>query len=755
MLTPELQPLADDCLRLIRERVSKDRIVDRSQQYWDQMQFDNYFRGVQNSGYIDNVQGRLQFIPYSLESADRFSDVDGAPPADYNFNLYRRGVRMMTALFGVRSPTTKVEPINPRNQHHVAVARKAQRINNSLNVVLDPESIQTYLAFLTAKAGTVFGYTRWVSSEEFGTTFIPDLVSQSFSLAPPAFECRTCGSGGFSEDLDDSHSCPYCGSADLDMDEGLSLGLDMPDPSGAGVDVRNGSVVCSLHTLASVAIPSGYRDLAKCPWVALVEEVDVGLLSRTYDIPVSQISAFSRLDLNEFSGVQARSAITSYDGRGLEGYGQAKATRGIYWIEPSNYGMLGSDFQGMADAHFKTGVKLTILGGKAIRIEHESHTEVLTACLPEESETLAAQPYLADTIPMSDIYNDSMEIAVEAAQHSIPVNLFDTDIVSAQDLRRHGRAHATFIPSKQRSRSLKGAIESFRPSEFRPEMISLAQEIFAKSDEFQGLLPIIWGSVAGAETAYETSSAKNQALAMLAVPWVKHRKFHQGVRRQAIQQVAKYSDGRLHLPVSLYPAPSNVVEIASLEDLEEIREGGWHVTSDENMPLSAGQIRDSLHQLLRESSPETIQALGLMHPVNLPSFMSALGLPGFRSPLMEQVESVNVLLQKLLGAQPIQTPEGQTMPSEQLDDYLYDPSLVIEIMKPWLVSDEGRSEQEMNPGGWVNVRLYAQMAEQILQQKQMQQQQQQGPPPQEGPPQGPQPGPPQQAPEPSGVPAGQ
>lgn len=733
--------IGQQALNLVKELITSETLTDRPIQFWDQLNYDSYFRGTQDRGQIDNIDGRLQFVDHDLDASDRYTDSDATQAPGYNFNLFKRGVRMHTALFGVRPPAVRMVPVNPRNPDHVRAARVANRINRSYETVLDPESLQTYLAFLTGKSGPVFGYTRWVSSKKFGSRMVPNLVEETFELAAPAYTCPMCQASGFADDLADG-VCPGCGSylAPENFDEGLSETMLMP--TGEAHEVLNGSVVCSLHTLASVTVPAGYRKLDDCPWLFLVEERDAGELSQVYDIPVGEISAFGGIEHDQLTGKQVRSAIGGYTGRSTVEQSRVKATVGTYWLSPSQYSRIQDEgVRAVIAGQFPEGCKLTVVAGKPVRIEPEALTDVWKVCMPEEGDTLLTQPYLADSVGLTDVYNTAMQLNVEAVAHSVPLHVYDPDIVSREDLLRHGRQHASFIASKQRGRDLNSAMSSFRPAEFRPETNVLAETIFAKHDELQGYLPIIWGSVAGAETAYETSSAKNQALAMLAIPWVMQRKFHEGQRRQALLQIAKFSDGVIHLSTSDHPSPSNAVQVASVDELELVLGGGWRPVSDEQMPISAGQIKDIMRDLLSGNFPPEVQeALGLLAPANIPLINSYLGIPGMRSPLLEEVESVTAFRDDLLMEEPVPDEAMGAAPSQPIDPFLHRPQLVLEIFRPWLLSEEGRLERETNPGGWMNVRLVAMQAEQVLQQQAMEAQMQAQDPGGPGGPGGPGPG---------------
>lgn len=717
-------------LDLVKTLVAKESLSDRPQWYWDQLEYDSYFRGVQNQGGVGAINGRLQFVDYSVDGSAITTDSDGDPPPDYSFNLFKRAVRMNTALFGVRSPTVRMMPINPRDPRHVQAARAANRVNRAYETVLDPQAVQSQLAFLTGKSGPVFGYTRWVSSKEYGTRHIPKLEDQEMTLTPSSYGCPACGSVGYDDDLPGMF-CPECGTelTEGDFDEGLSINALLP--TGETEEVLNGSVACTLHTLASVTLPPGFRRLKDCPWLFLLEERDIGVLSEVYGISASEIAGFGDVSYDTLTGRQVRSSIGSYSGTTASAHNTTKSTVGIYWLMPSQYNLIQDEGRRrMLQSMFPRGLKLTVIGAKPVRAENEALTDCWKECMPEEGDTLLMKPYAADSVGLTDIYNDAMQLNVEAVERSIPINIFDPDILSSDDLRRHGRSHASFIPSKQSGRDLSHAVQSFRAAEFRPETNVLAETIFAKHDELLGFLPIIWGSVAGAETAFETSSAKNQALAMLAIPWVMQRKFHEGQRRQAIMQIATKSDGWLHLPTSEFPEPSNAIQVATLEELDLIASGGWYPVSDEQMPISAGQIKDILRDLMSNNFPPQVQeALGLFAPMNIPLIMSYMGVPGLRSPLVEEVESVNAIRDMLLQEQPIEDGMGGMMPSQELDPFLHRPQMVLELFRPWLVSEEGRAEQEKNPGGWANVRAFAMAAEAQLQQQQMQQ----GPPPPSGP----------------------
>jgi hypothetical protein len=58
----------------------------------------------------------------------------------------------------------------------------------------------------------------------------------------------------------------------------------------------------------------------------------------------------------------------------------------------------------------------------------------------------------------------------------------------------------------------------------------------------------------------------------------------------------------------------------------------------------------------------------------------------------------------MLQEQPFMGPMGP-MPSRPIDQLLFvvDPGLALQVIKEWLVSDEGRNQKEINPAGYMNI----------------------------------------------------
>jgi len=143
-----------------------------------------------------------------------------------------------------------------------------------------------------------------------------------------------------------------------------------------------------------------------------------------------------------------------------------------------------------------------------------------------------------------------------------------------------------------------------------------------------------------------------------------------------------------------------VIEKAKMEG----KLGRVEVEASDQIPLSQGQIKDMIMNLMNLQNPEIMQALIL--PENIPLIQKALGLTDFVLPAEADREKQYEEIQMLIKSQPIPTPNGQMqasiMPELMVDNH----GVEGEICRKWLVSEVGREAKINNPKGYQNVLLH-------------------------------------------------
>ena len=71
--------------------------------------------------------------------------------------------------------------------------------------------------------------------------------------------------------------------------------------------------------------------------------------------------------------------------------------------------------------------------------------------------------------------------------------------------------------------------------------------------------------------------------------------------------------------------------------------GSSEFKTEESMPMSPGQIKDTMLEMITQNSPETLQMLGFMHPENLGVIDETMGFPGWTVPGASERARVHTL----------------------------------------------------------------------------------------------------------------
>jgi hypothetical protein len=140
-----------------------------------------------------------------------------------------------------------------------------------------------------------------------------------------------------------------------------------------------------------------------------------------------------------------------------------------------------------------------------------------------------------------------------------------------------------------------------------------------------------------------------------------------------------------------YGPETSVVQMADLQA------EGWNPESDDNFPQTLSDRRDAVFSILRDGFPgEVLTTLGILDVINAPELTETLGVPGFQSAVVEQIEKSLKDVDKLLQGAPIPpppappgAPPGVPMPSipvDMFDDHV----LVDQFLARWLRSPVGQ-----------------------------------------------------------------
>lgn len=683
--------------RILPASLSSDHLfqqmtIRRNDAYWKGMQ---YVAPEFSSGIVD-------YFPIASSGLGLQSSVDAESAYDYVVNVYKGDTRKLVAVLSQRPPNIQAQPISPENPEHVASARKAQRIAQALHTVVDWERVNERIAFSFATKGTTFLYTPYVvNREQWGSSQVPTYSQRDHQIDEGSFSCPECGEQGPGNPA----ACPTCGASGLSSTPPLALAI----MAHTGYqDIDNGGPMVYVLSAADITTPFYSRDLSEAPWLRWDEEKDLGSILTAYpQLRQRGLSIAGGGSAPFLSGRSTRLQLTSLTGSsGTYSADRVPLTR--LWIRPSQYEYINlsvpdDPIRDHIRGKYPSGLKLTMIGDIFCKIQHESIDEVWAAESPDVSDYIWTPPYMDDMIQGNDIINDAHNINVESLEKSVPMHLINPKIIDPSVLRNKGRIVGEYIPVKQGfGGALREAMADFQAAKVDPGILNYSSNLLSQFRSITGILPPIFGGDEGRQTAREAELKRNQALMAISVPWhAQRRLFRRGYRNLTVQ-VAKYSDGSLYLPTGV---GAGNVEL-SLGDLGIVMNGGWRYSVEDSVPMSPGQIRDSLIEMVSQNQPEVLDRLGYFHPENLSTIEEVFGFPGWVIPGAKERERVHALISQLLQAAPTQDPaSGQPAPSVQPDPFLIDPSLGIEVVRSWLLSDEGEEMEQTNPDGWYNVLL--------------------------------------------------
>lgn len=223
------------------------------------------------------------------------------------------------------------------------------------------------------------------------------------------------------------------------------------------------------------------------------------------------------------------------------------------------------------------------------------------------------------------------------------------------------------------------------------------------------MLPPIFGGDEGSQTAKEATMKRNQALMSLSTVNNNMRAATARRDENAVRQQAKFSTGVIHLPNS-----RNAIDIG---DTAELLQGGVKYEADEAMPMTAGERRDYIMELLTQN-PQMAGILGGDSPSNLEDLDEILGMPEWEIPAVKAREFVLGIIRQLVEQAPIEAPPQIDMmtglpmgpPTQEAsippDPAMVDPLLALKICQEWLYGPEAAEHNEQNPIGFSNFLLY-------------------------------------------------
>ena len=356
---------------------------------------------------------------------------------------------------------------------------------------------------------------------------------------------------------------------------------------------------------------------------------------------------------------------------------------------------------------YPTGLKMTFISGdQLVEITESRMDDYWTAAPPAPAETLYADPICTDFADIQDLVNDLGNIQRQTWERAIPQVLIDTRRIDTTYQHRYRQLPGTFIPIQSgRGGNVNDAIGHVPVAKPEPEMQAYSDGQRVHGQEIIGITPEIYGAGVAQATAYATNLKRNQAMLQLSTAADNARQYWCGVTFNAVILMAKYSGGRIPSPFS----PNQ--EFDTVENIEELMQGGFHFEGADAMPMAWPEQREQLNENLKNlaGNPDMLGQLGYNLPSNIASLQDKLiGIPDWSIPNEEALLKVKAEIRQLLQGSPTPQPSqmnpGQMVqiPSIPVDEYDPHP-FVCTALEEWFQSEKAQAIRVSNPNGYANV----------------------------------------------------
>lgn len=395
------------------------------------------------------------------------------------------------------------------------------------------------------------------------------------------------------------------------------------------------------------------------------------------------------------------------------------------WLRPSAFNFLDKDEAKKLKKLYPNGCKVVFANDQFAEACNESLDDHWTLTENPMSDYLHFAPLGQTLVSIQEITNDMISLILQTIEHGIGQTFADPGVLNFNAYEQTETVPGGIFPATPKSgKSLKDAFMELRTATLSGEVMPFYSQIQSAGQLTSGALPSIFGGqLEGSETASEYSMSRSQALQRLQNQWKLFTTTWKILFSKVIpmyikevqhdeREVQRTSDGNF---------VNSFIHKADLEG----KIGRVELEANENLPMTWGQKKDLIIQLMTNPSPMIQQFLGA--PENLPLLHEALGLVDFYIPGEDDVIKCYENIQILLSSQPIPTgdPQLPMVASVDIDPDYDNLQILFETVRKWVVSEAGRQTKVLNEAGYQNVLLYGKAAKDALSMQMMQQAEQQ------------------------------
>lgn len=749
--TEEIQHL----LRTLHDDIVKEDVAVRERQIRQWRRLKLLWEGFQRIWFSE--------VAHDWRIWDEMQDMD----SDQNFydkpiNVFKAYLESIIAALSVTVPAIKCFPDNADDTLDLATARAGDKICQLIYRHNNAPLLWLHALFIFVTEGMTACYTYTDEDEKYGT--YTEEQTEDVEEEHQVTSCPKCGfqidSTPVQPGMENQGQAPDPGLSNEERDEydpenhdaeiqyELNQGSDlcpacmqMMDPEIknekfivtriVGRTTKAKSRICmEAYGGLYVKIPNYAKCPADLPYLTLSYEKDYSLVVEEFD----HLHGNKNLRKYLKNGPESPGGYSQYAQWGrLSPQYQGEYPLNVVtvcheWIRPGKFNFLqDEDDVKKLKKLYPNGVKVTWVNEEFACACNESLDDHWTILNNPLSDYLHFDPAGQNLVSVQEITNDLISLVLQTIEHGIGQTFADSRVLNFNAYEQTETTPGGIFPATPTSgKSLSDAFHEIKTATLSGEVMPFSESIQSFGQLVSGALPSLFGGNLGegaSQTASQYSMSRAQALQRLQNNWKMFTFWWKEIFGKVIPAYIK--EVREDERDVQRDNKGNFVNVFIRKAELEGKIGKVELDANENLPMTWGQIKDTVEKLLTNQNP-LIQKM-LASPENLPIIYDSLGLTDFFVPGEADVERYDDVIKELLNSAPqvgMDPMSGQPInhPSVEIDPTIDQFDVGYDIVRNFLVSEAGRQAKIDNPQGYENVLLYCKGLFQQIQQNMMNQQ---------------------------------
>lgn len=622
-------------------------------------------------------------------------------------------------------PPTIVQPENAEILADVTTAKAAQEaisIIERINRIHQLVRIENSLLYLY---GVYFKYTRGVLDGEWAGWDEQDVFGMVPVTKPDRLHCFGCGTETPAAQFPAgrARSCPQCGMP-LGEESWYEARTTQEISIVGTKKVPKAMVRWDVYGPLEVDAKPDCRSLADSPILSLDLDVDVGPLRATFPVEAEQIKEGAQLATTPNAAYEKyRRAEISAETDNFSAESQSyNATYSRNWMQPTSYWKLGNrEFAEWMKANFPQGCKVSIIGEKVFDVRAASLAKEWSCCLLRENVGLYPPSIADNVVPFNERFNDTMDMIDDWIERcACGMTLYDKSKIDSREIEGKvmgpGVMNGIATKGMGTDKPIAEAVMQFRFA-IDPQIFTYPSLLLNFCQLISGVVPQTFGggTQEEIETAKGQAQALDTALTKYNIYWENEKEEHAVASQNAIEclQVLLKAGavGQLWDVIESNGSEfrNNYVNLDKMNGRIKV-----YPDTDEGLPQSPAQIRETITELVKQASEGSQVALNILDVIpNQEAFMSVLAPPGTVVPRAAQrsktQQDINTLMERdwIKSVDPASGQIIQTLPV--LPEWYEDFPTARDTLR--LYCQENPDFARSNPAGWARLKQFNSLVE--------------------------------------------